>query len=249
MHVLKSKINATIRNEGDMIGWESDEETVGPAALAAKQSLLKAIPYLLPPDTPDGSLYRLVLEHGDFGIHNTTITGQLNGDPLVTSLFDWERACFWPALLSDPLVAVSPVDLVADVNARPAVTRLPEEPTQDDLVMYRTWARHYIKVPKCCVLSLSLIHGGVARRTNKCHRGCTTRPLATKLPSERGKTSDTCGLLCGTGEGVIRRSSLAAWERRPRSGCRNLGLRKERAPQDSPSDAEGPRLSTRQSPV
>lgn len=39
IHVLKSKIKATIQNEGDMIGWESDEETVGPVVLAAKQSL------------------------------------------------------------------------------------------------------------------------------------------------------------------------------------------------------------------
>ena len=35
IHVLESKIEATIRNEGDMIGWEDDEEMVGPIALAA----------------------------------------------------------------------------------------------------------------------------------------------------------------------------------------------------------------------
>ena len=92
-HVLEAKIKATIRNEGGMIGWESDEETVGPRALAAKESLLRAIPYLLPPDAPEASLYRLVLEHGDFGIYNTTITKQESGEPLLTSLFDWETAC------------------------------------------------------------------------------------------------------------------------------------------------------------
>jgi hypothetical protein len=72
IHVRESKVEATIRNEGDMIGWEDDEETVGPVALAAKQSLLKAIPHLLPQDNFE-VLYRLVLEHGDFGIHNTSI--------------------------------------------------------------------------------------------------------------------------------------------------------------------------------
>ncbi|KAK4032002.1 hypothetical protein C8A01DRAFT_51099 [Parachaetomium inaequale] len=127
-HVLASKIEATIRSEGEMIGWESDEETVGPRALAAKQSLLGAIPYLLPLDTPEASLYRLVLEHGDFGIHNTTITRQASGEPLMTSLFDWETACICPALLSDPLVAVS------------SVTRLPEDATLADLEAYNTWA-------------------------------------------------------------------------------------------------------------
>ncbi|KAK3377207.1 3-hydroxybutyryl-CoA dehydratase [Lasiosphaeria ovina] len=95
MHVLVAKIEATIRGEGEMIGWEDDNETVGPVALAAKQSLLRAIPYLLPvDDSPEGSLYRLVIEHGDFGIHNTTISIQAgSGEPLVTSLFDWETAC------------------------------------------------------------------------------------------------------------------------------------------------------------
>lgn len=33
MHVLESKIKATIRSESEIIGWESDEETVGPVAL------------------------------------------------------------------------------------------------------------------------------------------------------------------------------------------------------------------------
>ncbi len=146
MHVLESKIKATIRSEGDMIGWEDDEEMVGPRALAAKQSLLRAVPYLLPPDTPEQSLYRFVLEHGDFGIHNTTIMKQASGEPLVTSLFDWETACIRPALLSDPLVAAGPVDLIVDENAGPSVARLPRDSTPADIEMYGAWASHYIKV-------------------------------------------------------------------------------------------------------
>lgn len=47
-----------------MIGWESDEVTVGPVALAAKQSLLRFIPHMMPVDAGQASLYRLVLEHG-----------------------------------------------------------------------------------------------------------------------------------------------------------------------------------------
>lgn len=47
MNVLESKIKATIRNEGDMIGWEEDEETVGHIALAARQSHLRAVPPIL----------------------------------------------------------------------------------------------------------------------------------------------------------------------------------------------------------
>lgn len=53
MHIMMSKINATIRNEGDMIGWDSDNETVGPIALAAKESLLRALPHIMPAENAD----------------------------------------------------------------------------------------------------------------------------------------------------------------------------------------------------
>ena len=150
---MESKINATIRNKGDMIGWESDNETAGPVALAAKRSLLRAIPQIMPPENADQSLYRLVLEHGDFGIHNTLITIDANGEPLVTSLNNWETGCFVPAILSDPLVAAGPVDLITDETAGPSITRIPEGATPSDLETYAVWARHYIKVRS----SLSLL--------------------------------------------------------------------------------------------
>ncbi|VTO86860.1 unnamed protein product [Fusarium graminearum] len=58
--------------------------------LPLSKSLLRAVPFILQ-DTPDRSLYRLVLEHGDYGIHNTTIAKQQNGEPIITSLFDWRQ--------------------------------------------------------------------------------------------------------------------------------------------------------------
>ncbi|KAL8781353.1 MAG: hypothetical protein Q9213_006042 [Squamulea squamosa] len=134
IHVLKSKIEATIRNEGDMIGWEDDQETVGPIHLAAKQSLLRVIPHIMSEESAD--LYRLVLEHGDFGIHNASITTNVNGGPLVTSLYDWETACIVPALLSDPLVAVYPIDLIAGEAGEPCVTRIPQTLTATNLETY-----------------------------------------------------------------------------------------------------------------
>lgn len=145
IHVFESKIEATIGNAGDMIGWEDDEETVGPIALEAKHTLLRAIPHIMPSESTV-SLYRLVLEHGDFGIHNTTITQKANGEPFVTSLFDWETACIVPALLSDPLVAVYPVDLTTDEEGKPSLTRIPKDATSEDLETYAVWAGRYIKV-------------------------------------------------------------------------------------------------------
>ena len=140
-----SKIEATIRNMGDMIGWEDDNNTVGPIAVAAKQSLLRMIPHIMPADSDQSTLYRLVLEHGDFGVHNMSITMDEKGQPLVTSLYDWETGCIVPAILSDPLMAVT-VDLVTDENATPSITRLPGDSTPNDCEQYMTWARQYFKV-------------------------------------------------------------------------------------------------------
>jgi hypothetical protein len=128
-----------------MIGWESDNVTVGPIAAAAKQSLLRLIPHIMPADSGQTSLYRLVLEHGDFGIHNMSITIDANGQPLVTSLYDWETGCIVPAILSDPLMAVT-VDLVTDENAAPSITRVSDDATTDGRAQYMTWARQYFKV-------------------------------------------------------------------------------------------------------
>ena len=152
IHVLESKIKATIQDEGDMIGWEDDGETVGPIALAAKQSLLRAVPHIMPTKESGVSLCRLVLEHGDFGIHNTSIATDANGEPLVTSLYDWETACIVPAFLSDPLVAAGPVDLITGEYGEPCVTRIPENSSPMDFETYAVWAQYYIKVRSSLVM-------------------------------------------------------------------------------------------------
>lgn len=142
--LLTSKVEATIRNIGDMIGWEDDNNTVGPITVAAKQSLLRLIPHIVPLDS-DEALYRLVLDHGDFGIHNMSITVDANGLPLVTSLYDWETGSIVPAILSDPSMAVS-VDLVTKEKAAPSITRVSDDNTPDELAQYMTWATHYFEV-------------------------------------------------------------------------------------------------------
>jgi hypothetical protein len=132
-----------------MIGWEDDNATVGPVAAAAKQSLLQLIPHIIPLHD-DGKLYRLVLEHGDFGIHNMSITEDANGLPLVTSVFDWETACIVPAILSDPMMAVA-VDLTTNEDAAPSFTRVSVDATPTDLEKYMIWAEHYFTVRTCSI--------------------------------------------------------------------------------------------------
>lgn len=143
--MFRARIKATIREEGDIIGWEEDHNTVGPIALRAKQSLLRAIPYLLPAGEDEASLYRLVLDHGDFGIHNMSITVDADGQPGITSLYDWETGCIVPAILSDPEMAVY-VDFITDADGAPSITRVDEDETPEFREEYMRYASQYIKI-------------------------------------------------------------------------------------------------------
>ncbi len=135
------KIEATIRNIGDMIGWEDDGNTVGPVAFAAKRCLLRFIPYMLP-YKDEAVLYRFVLEHSDFGVQNMPIATNANGQPRATSLYDWETGCVVPALLSAPPMVVT-VDLISDEDAQPAITRVKDDVTTEQRTEYMKWSAHY----------------------------------------------------------------------------------------------------------
>ncbi|KAL8412556.1 hypothetical protein RB596_001677 [Gaeumannomyces avenae] len=116
-------------------GFDIKAQSRDPAAAAAKQSLLLLIPRIIPEGGDQASLYRLVLEHGDFGIQNTTITTDVaTGGPLVTSLFDWETGHIVPATLSDPMAVA--VDLTTDDDAAPAITRVGDETAPSDQEEY-----------------------------------------------------------------------------------------------------------------
>lgn len=144
--VFRCKIEATIKNEGDMIGWESDHNTVGPEALKAKQSLLRFLPHMLPSEENEEYLYRMVLEHGDFGIHNMSITTEADKNNVhIKSLYDWETGCIWPAMLADHEMAL-PVDLDVDENGKPTITRVSENETAENRNEYMNHAKNYIEV-------------------------------------------------------------------------------------------------------
>ena len=135
-----------------MIGWEDDNNTVGPISVAAKWSLLCLIPHIMPMDNDENSFYRLVLEHGNFDIHNMSIKMDDNGLPLVTSLYNWETGSIVLAILSDPLMAVA-VDLVTNENDNPSITQVPHYATSDNSAQYMTWARQYFQVCTTCSIA------------------------------------------------------------------------------------------------
>lgn len=129
-----SKVEATIRNIGDKMGWEGDNNTVGPLAAAAKQSFLRLIPHL---DSDHKNLYRLVLDHLDFGSQNMSISMDEKAPPLVPSPYDWEvTGCVMSTILSDTLITVI-VDLVTDENASSSIIRLCKELTRATRVIYQ----------------------------------------------------------------------------------------------------------------
>ncbi|KAJ6589124.1 hypothetical protein B0H19DRAFT_1014234 [Mycena capillaripes] len=137
---LAAKIDEIIPNDGGLIGWEEDRNAVGPMALRAKKSLLQLLPLIMPPERDPGHFYRLVLDHGDFGIHNMTITDT----PTVTSLYDWESGYIVPAILSDPQMAVY-VDLVIDGDGVPTISRTWEGITDEDRQDCLRCAEHYFQ--------------------------------------------------------------------------------------------------------
>lgn len=143
--MFTSKIEATIKNEGEVIGWDGDGNIVWPLAAPAKQPIYLLIPLMLPKETsPHPVLYRLVLEHGDFGIHDMSIVHG-EADPKITSLYDWETGCIVPALLSDTMMAVY-VDLVPDEDSAPSITRVWEELSAEDVQEAMEFSRHYHQV-------------------------------------------------------------------------------------------------------
>lgn len=141
---LTSKVEATITNIGEMIGWPSDNVVVGPVAFAAKKSLLRFIPHMLPKGADHKILYRLVLEHNDFGTHNMTISEE-TGQPFITSIYDWETGQVVPALLFDAEMAVT-VDLFLTENASPSFKRIPDDATPEHFWFFRSWSQQYFKV-------------------------------------------------------------------------------------------------------
>ncbi|KAJ7186727.1 hypothetical protein C8R46DRAFT_278713 [Mycena filopes] len=141
IRLLAAKIHETIPDEGGLIGWAEDHTPVGPTALRAKKLLLRLLPLIMPAENQcDKFFYRLVLDHGDFGIHNMNITNLAT----VTSLYDWESAEIVPALFSEPQMSVY-VDLELNADGVPAICRTWEGITEGETAECLRYAEHYFQ--------------------------------------------------------------------------------------------------------
>ncbi|KAJ3043252.1 hypothetical protein HDV00_005572 [Rhizophlyctis rosea] len=141
--LLTAKIESMIKNEGDPIGSEDDNHIVGPLAAAAKQSLLNLLPLILPDETETNTFYRFVLEHGDYGVHNLTVS-TADRTPRVAALYDWETGHIVPAILSDPEVVFS-VDIGIDDEGKAVISRVEDDVTEEEVEEFREWGDIYVQ--------------------------------------------------------------------------------------------------------
>lgn len=95
------------------------KKTVDPNVIAAKQSLLRFIPHMLP-EEDDENLYRFVLQHDDYGIHNMSIFVDEKGAIDITSVYDWETGCIVPLILSEIDFLIFGRYLTVDEDGEPA---------------------------------------------------------------------------------------------------------------------------------
>ena len=149
MALLTAKIEATLGIQSPL--FAEVEKLIGNTASifeATRRSLLLLVPKILPKSTKrlsEAELYRLVLDHGDFGMHNMTIWVDVEGQPHVTSVYDWEGGSIVPAILSEPKM-VTTVDLVVDEKGEPSISRWGDGDTPANMAEYRSWTTEYYKV-------------------------------------------------------------------------------------------------------
>lgn len=120
IQLFRARIGSIIKNEGDIIGFSDSSYKVGKRLLAAKRTLLRVVPYILP-KVDDELLYRFVLQHDDLGLHNMSIFVDESGQVKLTSIYDWETANIVPVILSDFDFSIAGCDLRVDEGGKPWV--------------------------------------------------------------------------------------------------------------------------------
>ena len=154
---LKAKVEAMIKNEGDIIGWPGNKVTVGPKALAAKEFMLRLIPLILP-EGDEAVLYRPVLQHDDFGIHNllNLVSGAV--ETKITSVFDWETACIVPFALSEIVFFIAGCTLTTDEGGKPSAQARSELASRpEEQAKNQEYSAEFLKVSHSIPTSFSLV--------------------------------------------------------------------------------------------
>lgn len=175
---------------------------LNPLLATVRESLLRLLPRVLPRlrrVADEALLYRFVLDHGDFGMHNMTIARDEEGDPRITSVYDWEAGTIVPAILSEPKM-VATADLVVDEVGEPSVSRRGDGESLQKMREYAEWSREYYRVrfsSVCFLLEAGRGLGGYLTAWKKCS-DLGGRFYSPKLPNtgrrfEPAEMRDTSG--------------------------------------------------------
>lgn len=133
------RIEATIGRVGEEI---YENYTTGVSAVVIKRKLLRLLPYLLP---ENDLLYRHVLEHRYYGVHHMNVVTDESGKPTITSVYDWKNAIVLPAILSNPVLAVT-VDLILNEHVEPHFSRAALLASDNKRAQYMSWSEDYFEV-------------------------------------------------------------------------------------------------------
>lgn len=100
---------------------EDDDQKLPTKVAAAKESLLRCISHILP---EGDEFYRPVLQHGDFSSYNASVFVEEGGQIKITSVFDWQRGCIVPLILSELKTRADLFDFTMDEDGKPlGITR------------------------------------------------------------------------------------------------------------------------------
>ena len=80
-------------------------------------------------------------------MHNMTIDKDEQGQPRLTSVYDWEGGRIVPAILSESKM-VTTVDLFINRAGEPSIKRWGDGDTPDKMAQYKNWTAEYHKVSR-----------------------------------------------------------------------------------------------------
>ncbi|PNY29795.1 Uncharacterized protein TCAP_00295, partial [Tolypocladium capitatum] len=147
MALLAARIECTFRRCHCRFASRLDYSSASALLSAARDSLLRLVPRVLPrmrKGLDEATLYHFVLDHGDFGIHNMTVAKDAQDNPYISSVYDWEAGAIVPALFSEPKMVVT-ADLVVDEDGEPSVSRWGDGDGMQKMAEYVAWSREYYK--------------------------------------------------------------------------------------------------------
>lgn len=146
--LLLAKIDDILGQHRNDADHENADVSTARLRATTRESLRRLVPRVLPTSLNplvEAALYRFVLDHGDFGMHNMTVAVGGDGSPRITSVYDWEGGSVVPAILSEPKMVVT-VDLVIDEEGEPSISRWGDGDNPEKMTQYCTWAAEYYKV-------------------------------------------------------------------------------------------------------